>query len=305
MVAMVAFLPSHASDARDAAATRVAPRNRIRDTEAYRPAALAEFAPTPAPSSAAAGIGVTRRSWQAFVRPETRPHPDADARLDEPTRPTASASGAVWRPGGALVAAHPHEARALADSADRDAWLRARTGGITATDAAKLATPNSIRQVVRDKLEPSGFAGNAYTEHGRQREPEIAAWVLDRHGIASCGMLYHAERSRRHLATPDGLHADDGGRVLLAEIKTTGKAWNRIPRSYLRQVYWQQYVLGAERTLFVWEEHRDFVVQHPEPKCVWIERDDAEIDRLVTLADLVLAELDRVGNEIERHSLPW
>ncbi|WP_225735006.1 YqaJ viral recombinase family protein [Pseudoclavibacter endophyticus] len=270
---MVAFLPSFA------VAGEV-------DREAMRPAALATYA-----------------------RPETKPHPSAHAALNRPAaqaaQPTLAPAPAglaqssptaigvaVWRPGRA----RPHDARVLADSAEREAWLRARVGGITATDAAKLATPNSVRQVVRDKLDPSGFSGNAFTEHGRQREPHIASWVLERHGIPACGLLYHAQRSLRHLATPDGLYADDE-RLLLAEIKTTGKPWKRIPRSYLRQVWWQQYVLGAERTLFVWEQHADFIVTEPEPRCVWIERDETEIERLVTLADLALAELDRCAVE--------
>ena len=42
-----------------------------------------------------------------------------------------------------------------------------------------------------------------------------------------------------------------GGRVQLCEIKTTNKSWRSIPRSYMRQVWWQQHVLGAERTLAV------------------------------------------------------
>lgn len=278
---MVAFLPSHAASgelAPPASRTgRPHPAFR-RNADDFRPAALASYA-----------------------RPETRPHPTALQLAADDAIGALATSGAgggdhgshvaVWRPGRVHPAAKPHEARVLADSSDRGAWLRARVAGVTATDAAKLATPNSIRQVVRDKLEPNGFSGNAYTEHGRQREPHIAAWVLETHGIPSSGLLYHSEGSLRHLATPDGLFADDE-RVLLAEIKTTAKPWNRIPRSYMRQVWWQQYVLGAERTLFVWEQHTEFVVQDREPRCVWIERDDAEIDKLVTLANHVLAELD-------------
>ena len=145
----------------------------------------------------------------------------------------------------------------------------------------------------------SGFSGNAYTDFGREREPHIAAWVEERHGIGPCGLLYHAEQSRQHLATPDGLFCDDEGRVMLAEIKTTNKPWSRIPRSYLRQVWWQQYVLGAERTLFVWERHREFVVVDDEPKCVWIERDEDEIARLAALADRVLDEVESLRRHLE------
>lgn len=193
----------------------------------------------------------------------------------------------------------PHETRILADSSDRRRWLEQRSLGVTATDAAKLATPASVQQVVRDKLQGGAFGGNAYTDYGRFREPHIAAWVNERHGIEPCGLLFHAESSKHHLATPDGLRCDDEGNVVLAEIKTTKKPWSRIPRGYLRQVWWQQYVLGAERTLFVWERHRDFVVVDDEPRSVWIERDDAEIARMVELAEEVLATVAEMRQRLE------
>ena len=68
----------------------------------------------------------------------------------------------------------------------------------------------------------SGFSGNAYTDHGRRREPEIAAWVAATHGIFPSSALFHAEVERRHLATPDGIAVDAEGRVTLAEITTPG-----------------------------------------------------------------------------------
>ncbi|WP_188711254.1 YqaJ viral recombinase family protein [Microbacterium faecale] len=181
--------------------------------------------------------------------------------------------------------------RVVADSRDRVAWLRARSQGITATDVANLSTPASVLRAARQKLRPSGFSGNAYTDHGRRREPEIAMWVESEHGILPSTALFRADVEKRHLATPDGVGVDDGGRVVLAEIKTTNKPWRTIPRAYLRQVWWQQHVLGAERTLFTWEEHRDFRPVHDEPKCLWIDRDEAEIDKLVTLATALIDEL--------------
>ena len=65
------------------------------------------------------------------------------------------------------------------------------------------------------------------------------------------------------------------GAIELAEIKTTNKAFRSIPRNYLRQIWWQQYVLGAERTLFVWEQHDGFVPLHDEPECRWVDRDES------------------------------
>jgi hypothetical protein len=184
-----------------------------------------------------------------------------------------------------------HLDRVVADSSDRISWLRARSRGITATDVAKLSTPRSVEAAAREKWFGSRFSGNAYTEHGREREPEIAAWVLDHHGIAPSSLLFHAELEQRHLATPDGLMVTDAGAVVLAEIKTTNKPWRSIPRHYLRQIWWQQYVLGAERTLFVWERHEDFVPVG-EPECRWVERDEDAIAALVGLATQLIATID-------------
>ncbi|GLJ61923.1 MULTISPECIES: YqaJ viral recombinase family protein [Microbacterium] len=193
-------------------------------------------------------------------------------------------------------------ARIVADSRDRVAWLRARSQGITATDIATITSERVIPRAAEQKLRGSSFGGNAYTDHGRRREPEIASWVAATHGIQPSSALFHATIEKRHLATPDGIAVDQSGRILLAEIKTTNKTWRTIPRSYLRQVWWQQHVLGAERTLFAWEEHRDFQPLHDEPKCVWIDRDDAEISRLVKLATALIDELYRrtTGNEPPR-----
>ena len=105
--------------------------------------------------------------------------------------------------------------------------------------------------------------------------------------------LFHAVVEKRHLATPDGIAVDADGRVTLCEIKTTNKSWRSIPRSYLRQVWWQQHVLGAERTLVAWEEHDDFVPVGDEPRCAWVDRDEVEIAELVRLATALIDELYR------------
>ncbi|MBL3699038.1 YqaJ viral recombinase family protein [Leucobacter luti] len=171
----------------------------------------------------------------------------------------------------------------VTDGTDRNAWLRARAQGITATDVAKLSTPKSIQNAAHEKLHGSRFSGNVYTDHGKAREPEIASWVLREYGILPSQALFHAAADMRHLATPDGLAQRQTGAIELAEIKTTNKEWRTIPRHYLRQVWWQQYVLGAERTLMVWERHENFVPVG-DPECRWIDRDENEIAHLVSLA---------------------
>lgn len=186
-----------------------------------------------------------------------------------------------------------HTARIVARAHDRVAWLKARSRGVTATDVAKLSSQKAVQAVVLDKLYGSGFGGNAYTLHGREREPAIAGWVKRRFGIEPSDALFHAAGETEHLATPDGLAVSSSGQLELAEIKTTSHSWRSIPRSYLRQIWWQQYVLGAERTLLVWEEHDDFVPISAGPQTRWIERDENEIYQLVRLADQVLEAIRR------------
>jgi hypothetical protein len=195
------------------------------------------------------------------------------------------------RPSRLAAQAPEVAARIVADSRDRVAWVRARSRGITATDVAALTSERAITRAADAKLLGSGFSGNAYTAHGRAREPEIAAWVAATHGIQPSSALFHAVVEKRHLATPDGITVDGSGRITLAEIKTTNKSWRSIPRSYLRQVWWQQHVLGAERTLVAWEQHDDFVPVGDEPRCAWIDRDEAEIAKLVRLATALIDEL--------------
>lgn len=185
-----------------------------------------------------------------------------------------------------------HRDRVVANFEDRVAWIRARSRGVTATDVARLSSERALRAVLQDKMLGSGFYGNAYTDHGRTREPEIARWVRARHRIEPSSTLFHAHGEPLHLATPDGVAVLDGS-VVLAEIKTTGHAWRSIPRSYLRQVWWQQYVLGAERTLVAWEQHEDFVPLASDPQCKWVERDDNEIHILIGLADRLLRMMGR------------
>lgn len=191
--------------------------------------------------------------------------------------------------------AHACFSRLVTDGSDRIEWLRARARGITATDVAKLSTPKSIDSAAWAKLHGTNFGGNAFTEHGKAREPEIAAWVLEEFSIEPSSALFHAAEERRHLATPDGIGVRDDGTLVLSEIKTTNKTWKSIPKNYLRQVWWQQYVLGADRTVVVWEEHRDFVPVG-NPRFQWVERDENEIAQLVWLANQLINTLIKRSN---------
>jgi hypothetical protein len=183
--------------------------------------------------------------------------------------------------------ARSHTDRILAHSTDRVAWLKARSAGVTATDVARLSGPKALQSLALEKQYGSSFGGNAYTDHGAAREPEIAAWMHATHGIEPSTALFHARDDRRHLATPDGVAVIDG-ELVLAEIKTSTSSFTTPPRAYLRQIWWQQYVLGAERTLLVWEHHDNFVPVETEPVCTWVERDETQIHILIGLADQLL-----------------
>lgn len=219
-------------------------------------------------------------------------------RAGKQNRNVNSAANVADMPETKPLAELPHVAylsRMVTDGSDEAAWLRARSRGITATDVAKLNSVNAIPTAALEKLRGSSFTGNVYTEHGKTREPVIAGWVKEHFSIEPSSALFHSEQESRHLATPDGIGVVEET-LILAEIKTSQKPFEGVPAGYLRQVYWQQYVLGAERTLFVWEQHENFVPVSSTPKHLWIERDERAIRDLVYLANGLIGELHRLTN---------
>lgn len=208
--------------------------------------------------------------------------------------------------------------RALASSEDRQAWLEARAVRVTATEAAGLRTkgPAFRRELLAAKLAPQAeWQGNRYTDRGHEREPVIVDWVRAHWPhLAGNTTLFHAPQNPLHAATPDGWGYWDGQRLDLLEVKTSkhdldpwtpGGYFQRT--GYWQQVQWQLYVMGAQRCLFVWEQHDDaWPDPQPvdlEPKWAWIERDDQEVAAMVADADHFLAELElarsRAGLEPE------
>jgi len=190
---------------------------------------------------------------------------------------------------------------AIATSDDRPAWLAARRGGVSATDVAALGGKSPSRaameRIAADKrAELKEWSGNRYTRHGNEREPLILDWVARKSAVGGFGsgalvpshdLFAHPDDSR-YLATPDGRSEDWDYGCELVEVKTTLKDFASVPADYLRQVYWQQFVMGAERTLFVWEVHENFVPTTMEPSWRWIPRDQAAIDELRAKADILL-----------------
>lgn len=177
-------------------------------------------------------------------------------------------------------------ARFLVRQSERDRWLNARIGRVTATTVAKAATPAGFTAALGV---PSDYT-NEFYEFGSEAESGILEHAHREFGILPSDWLITAERNDRHAATADGLSIDHRE---IAEAKTTGTDWKTIPAVYRRQVQWQLYVTGAERCLFLWQLRLPddlgwFYTPWLEPKTVWIERDPDMIDDLRDVADRLL-----------------
>lgn len=190
---------------------------------------------------------------------------------------------AAWE---ARCETYPALRRALFDSRDRPAWLLGRTGKIGASDAASFSKVTSAPLYLKAKLNPS-FHGNTSTQHGNDREP----FILAAYNLEQNFTLFASADNPRHVATPDSIILG-AGELTLSQVKTTVKDLYKIPPTYQRQMLWEQYVMGADRTLFIWEKHTNYVPDEMEPVSQWFYRDDIQIAKLVTIANLVLTGMD-------------
>lgn len=180
-----------------------------------------------------------------------------------------------------------YESRIVASSEDKDAWLMARNTGVTASNASRLVSEQSLDSILKSKFY-DGFTGNAATDWGLEREPFLLDWA----GFPQNKFLISSEEEPRFMATPDGIRLDADGNIELCQVKTTGKVMPKIPAHYYRQIQWEMFVMGAVRCYFVVEEHENFVPISLEPK-LWIyERDEEAIASLKPLAYALLGRLD-------------
>lgn len=233
------------------------------------------------------------------------------------------------------------------DPTIRQRWLEQRRGGITATEVRDWGSASKRREIIASKItgvenereilvKSTGFTLNDYARHGRAREPQIADWVRRKFGIAPCEHVYTHGANPRHLASPDGVTLDPltgelviGRDADLAEIKTATKDLtpgkldaNRVlievdessafaSKNYYTQMQWQMYVMNANRTLFVWEQHDGKV--DPEtgtfspvgpPLHAWIPRNDKLIAVLIDVAERALAEIDAARLSMTSDQVP-
>ena len=184
--------------------------------------------------------------------------------------------------------------RFIARSSDREVWLGARRGAVTATEVAKAATPSGFLLAAEERRNPTEIIPNAYMEFGTDNEAWIADNLKAEFGIFHNEWLIAADGNPLHRATPDGLSLDH---TEISEIKTGGKeAYVSPPIQYRRQIQFQLYVSGAERCLYAFmlraEVNDVLVPAWLSPKTQWVDRDEAMIRDLVSTADLLL-ELDK------------
>lgn len=187
--------------------------------------------------------------------------------------------------------------RFIVRSADREAWLEARRGGVSATEVAAAATPSGFAEVVENRRNPAPIEDNAYMQFGREAEPEIMRFAHNEFGLLPQDWLIADETDRRFFATPDGISVSHHE---IAEAKTTGDPWegaetnqNKIPIKYRRQVQWQLMCTNATRCLFLWQlrepdNHGWFYMPWLEPRHVWITPDPKMISELVSTAGRLL-----------------
>lgn len=186
--------------------------------------------------------------------------------------------------------------RILGDSADRESWQIARGEVLGASDVAGFAKLESADRYVLAKLKNGRFRGNRYTESGNDWEPRMLDWF----GIPRNTLFVHAEGEPGYAATPDGVEVLPSGEIILAEAKAIHDRIITGPSpAFRRQMWWAQYCWGATRTKFIWQELVDGVPRRLEPHIQIIERDDAEISKLLRIAWPVLAGV-RAAREFER-----
>jgi predicted phage-related endonuclease len=183
-------------------------------------------------------------------------------------------------------------------------WLRQRRSVVTATDVAKIKTGSdkAFASLWREKRTPSAFRGNRFTQHGKDREPVIAAMLTkDYPWLHPNKALLVSEDDARFGATPD-MVSDDG--LVLGEIKTRKVSddkdewvsWADVcadknpGRKYQAQVQWQLFVTAAERCVFAvehWSDEDGWADLRPL-RVFDVERDESLIAELRDVAEQFL-----------------
>lgn len=185
----------------------------------------------------------------------------------------------------------------LNSETERELWLEVRRTNVSATDAKKLVKLNGQESAQRNSLLEKKLIGDegptleAY-ELGIEREPHIAAWVIENFKSFEFehSKLLYIGKNPRHIATPDLV-----GNDVICEIKVSTRPLAKIKSAYRDQLQWQMHVTGLKRVLFVVENRETQEIEHE-----WIDRDPARIKQLSAAAEKFIVDLDmRIQSSLE------
>ncbi len=182
-----------------------------------------------------------------------------------------------------------------APDTDREAWLAERRQGVTATEVAGLAQAKNLDKaidtLIREKINGEHFAGNAWTEWGKERESVLEDFATFKHGYTPEKRVIHCSARHELMASPDGWRLNADGTVSLVELKTSGKRLNwkeAQAKGYIDQVQVQLFVCDAQNADLIWEERKGSIDGGFIPGIrgiIPIPRDDDRIGELLVIVD--------------------
>jgi hypothetical protein len=174
----------------------------------------------------------------------------------------------------------------LVRSSEREAWLQARRGGVSATEVAAAATDSGFAQAVYKRLHPVEEPDNEYMAFGRESEAIIMAHAHRELGVVPNDWLFAFEDEPRFMATPDGTSPDFR---MIGESKTGSKIPKSIPRQHRDQMFWQMASVDADGGWYLFNQrvedgHGWYFLGLIEPIVMWLDRDEQRIRELRDVA---------------------
>ena len=183
--------------------------------------------------------------------------------------------------------------RFIVQSENREAWLAARRGAVTATEVAKASTPAGFAEALEERRNPTEVVPNEYMTFGSDNENWIALELKRQFGLMPNTWLVAANNDPRHMATPDLLSLDH---VKIGEVKTGGTEPKNPPLAHVRQMQWQMYCTDATSCVYGFmlraENAEGFYPAWMQPKTWLVDRDNDMIAQLVAVADQLLKETE-------------
>jgi putative phage-type endonuclease len=200
--------------------------------------------------------------------------------------------------------------------ANREAWLQARLGKVTASRVADVVAKtktgygasrdNYMAQLICERLtgKPTEGFSNAVMEWGTEQEPHARAAYSAKTGelVEEVGFIPHHDIPGSG-ASPDGFVGEG-----LIEIKCPNTATHleyvlsgKPPEKYVTQMQWQMAVTGAPWCDFVSYDPR--LPEHLQLLIVRVPRDDKRIAELEAEVRKFLAELEEKLAKLKEISL--